>query len=371
MNHRLSAMSGLILGPIVCLLGGCAAQDSAKPAAAQRPHMTLAQSGSGFRTIANGQPVPDVQTPAANREPLPAPGDTQFTIACRTYEGRSHNPASQKGKDLLIKNKLDRGYIVHRQDDSILYYGFYPDRGSAERDLKKLAGVMDGSHEAFAQAKVVELNEKDPPAPAEWNLKNAKGYWSLEIAAFRESPERKQAAVDAVKEMRSKGIEGYFYHGPTTSSVCVGAWPRSAIREQATDGARTGSQNPDQPILVLPGPMDNLPQMFDRDTGEAPRIFAPKVDIVDESMKQAMRDYPVHMLNDHIPVRVNQQTKERVEDRSFYVVIPGAEEAYQASAHEAKTNGNPNQPAPGPLPPSMLSGRSSQTPGGRLRSVGE
>ena len=40
-----------------------------------------------------------------------------------------------------------------------------------------------------------------------------RSYWSVQITAFKDNPLRKQAAVDAVKELRAKGVEAYYYHG--------------------------------------------------------------------------------------------------------------------------------------------------------------
>ena len=54
--------------------------------------------------------------------------------------------------------------------------------------------------------------------------------WSVQIAAYEGSTQRKKFAVDAVRDARAEGVPAYYYHGPSISSVCVGAWPRAAVR---------------------------------------------------------------------------------------------------------------------------------------------
>src|SRR5205085_9341649 len=144
------------------------------------------------------------------------------------------------------------------ETQSVLYYGYYRayndtndlnESRRAQDDRAKLDKLQDAQGERpFASSIFVELTSPDPEAPAEWNLANAKGYWSLQIAAYKDSPDRKKAAVDSVRAAREKGIEAYYFHGPTTSSVCIGCWPREAVKAQ--DAAVGESLDPRQPILV-------------------------------------------------------------------------------------------------------------------------
>ena len=80
---------------------------------------------------------------------------------------------------------------------------------------------------------IVPIDSPDPVAPPEWNLANAKGYWSLQIAAYKDSPKRKEAAVEAVREARKNGVEAYYYHGETTSSS-----PSESRRRSSSSVAR-------------------------------------------------------------------------------------------------------------------------------------
>src|SRR5207244_4483730 len=98
----------------------------------------------------------------------------------------------------------------------------------------------------FKTAGFISLDAPDPLTRPEWDLANVdrnkgkaddtRAYWSLQVMAFRDNPKRKEAAVQAVEALRKQGIPAYFYHGESISSVCVGAWPASAVRTQVTDG---------------------------------------------------------------------------------------------------------------------------------------
>src|SRR5207249_4124674 len=98
----------------------------------------------------------------------------------------------------------------------------------------------------FRGAGFIMLDTPDPTSRPEWDLADVdrdkdkhdptRAFWSLQIMAFRGSPKRKEAAAQAVEVLRKQGVEAYYYHGETISSVCVGAWPVNAIKQQDTDG---------------------------------------------------------------------------------------------------------------------------------------
>jgi hypothetical protein len=148
------------------------------------------------------------------------------------------------------------------------------------------------------------------------------------VAAYQGSPERKRFAVDAVRAFRSHGIPAYYYHGETISSVCIGTWPRSAVKEQGVrDDAHT--VDPSQPILVLAdkAPPGINPELHDAD-GKKVLIVAPRLEILDPSMLETIGKYPRHSVNgeDHAKIADGQQ----VFDPSFLVEIH--HEAYAGAA---------------------------------------
>src|SRR5205085_4678908 len=126
-------------------------------------------------------------------------------------------------------------YAIHQDAESVIYYGFYRsindpkdsrETQRAQRDKKKIDSLVDAAgNRLFTQPFFVEVTSPDPAAPPEWNLANASqlgGYWSLQIAAYKASPARKEAAAEAVREARKRGVPAYYYHGEAPSSGCLG-----------------------------------------------------------------------------------------------------------------------------------------------------
>jgi hypothetical protein len=358
---------------------GCAAQEKTTPAGGGGALPAPAQP-----TAAHAQPSAPVAAPTGahgESTDVPIPPNAQFTIALRAYGGANHDLVAKQMKAQMIQAGLNNAYVVVGDKESTLYYGFYPSATDprARADLLKLSRWKTSfGEQPFAGSLLVELNPKDPPAPPEWNLANSKDYWSLQIAAYKDSPLRKKAAVDAVRAARAQGIEAYYYHGETTSSVCIGTWPRSAIKEQNSDRGETTASDMDRPIVVSTVPLAGLVNgpVIDRATGQTAKVYAPRIQIEDPTMIAAMKKYPYHLVNGelHATVTVDPQTGQRhkVDDRSFLVVIPGAEARYQAElngrpASAGETANGPHNASP--IPPSMLLGRPAQ--GGKLRSLND
>ena len=85
----------------------------------------------------------------------------------------------------------------------------------------------------FNKAMVVPLPEKDV-GPPEWDLKNARGVYSLLVAIFNNDPEkhyygRKKIAVAYCKQLREQGFEAYYNHDASQSHVTIGVFPASAV----------------------------------------------------------------------------------------------------------------------------------------------
>jgi hypothetical protein len=309
---------------------------------------------------------------AADRpvDPSIPPSDAQFTLYCQAVAGPAHVEQANIAKESLLKmTGMKDWYIVHQEGQSIIYYGFYrsiddpkdKDTARAQADRKKIDALKDAAgNKVFDRPLFVQIDSPDPAAPQEWNLLNSKGYWSLQIGAYKDSPQRKQMAVEAVRDARKRGIEAYYYHGETTSSVCIGAWPRDAVREQ--EDAAAQAQDPGQDILVLPQalPAGANVQIRNRD-GAPVKAVAPKFDILDPSMSAAKEQYPTHALNGEVHTKVvddpNTGKKAEVEDPSFFVVVP----------HKA-----PSLLRQEPAPPQLVGPATPQTPGaGKLRSLGD
>jgi len=326
--------------------------------------------------IAQAKPKPQEPAPAPakadpNAAPIP-PKDAQWTIYCQAIPGVTHVEQANAFKAELIKlTKMNDWYVIHSEDESTLYYGFYrsindpkdkKESERAQRDREKINALLDPQgNKIFQHSFFVEVTAPDPTAPPEWDLRNAPGYWSVEIGVYKDSPARKQAAVDAVREARKQGIEAYYYHGPTASSVCIGSWPREAVREQ--DEQTAIAHDPTQDVLVLPTPIAGMNNVEIRNReGQRVRALAPRTEIVDPSLLATMQKYPTHALNG---AEVVQKAKDpasgemkETKDPSLLVPIP----------HEGPSLLRQNAPPPSLVGPATP----SQPPGaGQLRSLGQ
>jgi hypothetical protein len=326
-------------------------------------------------TAAQGTPA-DTQTTI----PLNIPANAQWTLFCQRVTGADHVIRANQIKSILLKStKLPDWYVLHGEQDSTLYYGFYrtiDDPGDtaettrAQRDRQTIVALKDqvGEH-PFAQAVFVPLQTPDPAGPPEWNLANtpSSAVWTLQIAAYKDSPDRKQAAVDSVREARKQGIPAFYYHGPTVSSVCIGTWPAEAVRRTMP---APPDANPNDPVLVLDHAMPGLPTEIEDKEGNTVRTIAPKIEVLDPTLMEVMKKYPYHYLNGAQMMRKiqdpNTGVQREVYDPSFIVQIPHASHSPLTSPPQTPAmppaQQTPNTPAP-PSPP-------AQSSPGKLRSIG-
>lgn len=341
---RLSTISAVALAMLV---GLCIAPSSAAWAreddvwgrgrAADRPS---AKSPAPDRPSAAPAPRPQ-STPrdaaAAAGIPAPPPG-AQWTIYCQTISGPDHVARANRYKEqlALATPELRDWYVIHQDGQSTLYYGFYrsfddikdPETQRAQRDRRTIDALSDRQgNRPFKFAFFVALDSPDPVAPPEWNLANASGAYSLQIAAYTGHPLRKQAAVDAVRDARAQGIEAYYYHGENTSSVCVGAWPENAVvRRQEVVNARPG--DPDQPFIAAGIPLPEDAARNQRDAQGRPiRVEQERFEIVDASLSRAMRAFPEHAVNGEVSITTVVDASGKRVSRpasSFVVPIPRA-----------------------------------------------
>jgi hypothetical protein len=154
--------------------------------------------------------------------------------------------------------------------------------------------------------------------------------------------------VDSVREARKNGIEAYFYHGEVTgtSSVCIGCWPREAVKEQ--DSAVAESRDSEQPILVTDQPLPRSmgTNLMDRD-GKHVKALTPRIEPVDPTLIAAMKQYPYHQINGMEVIRrgKDRNTGKTVEapEQSFLVLVPQPGEGKGQVAATAGMQSTPGQ----------------------------
>jgi hypothetical protein len=65
--------------------------------------------------------------------------------------------------------------------------------------------------------------------PPQWDLRNARGSFTLQVGVTYGTPtlaDYKTAAIEWVKDLRSRGYEAYYFHDPERpqTSICVGTF---------------------------------------------------------------------------------------------------------------------------------------------------
>ena len=274
-----------------------------------------------------------------------APANARFTLLVYKLDGPGHvEQARLLKEDLERVSKRKDWYLTHGAEDSRLYFGFYrstndakdpkeADRARADRALVAGVQMADGSF-PFRTAAFVPLEAPDPSSRPEWNLfnvdvaknpkDNSRAFWSLQVMAFKDDPKRKEAAVQAVEALRANGYDAYYYHGETVSSVCVGAWPRLAIREQEGHGEHT-VVDPNADLMVLSEPAPKSRKISDKIYKDGKRVVpvAPDLQIDDPSLQKMVKIFPEHALNYEVKIRPTKDGK-GVPMSSFLVEIPRA-----------------------------------------------
>ena len=159
----------------------------------------------------------------------------QYTILLETFS----SPQSHVQQSLLRKQqaesrtKLKGLLVVHQADHSELFCGRYPSIEAAQKTLKE-------AKQYFPLAILVPVPGAEI-GPPEWKLENAQGLYTVVIADFYNDPEcgfmqRQEAAVEYCKQLRDEGLEAYYYHGLSHSSVTVGAFPSTSVVTVSQDG---------------------------------------------------------------------------------------------------------------------------------------
>lgn len=403
MYCRILLCAALILLPLGC--GGDAPvqpapADPIRPTNPNLPPNPSAPANPAYRSNpanpSNAAPRTPAATPrtAITRSDMPVPpADARYTLVCFTFTGPAHYKEAAKARQNLMQGQFKNWYIIQSAKESTLYHGFYKaiseqdatDAGLTPAQKRELIQEADRAQadkkaidaltnergdKPFQKSFFVNLDSNDPIAPPDWNLANLrqskgdkKHYWSLQIAAFKDNPLRKQAAVDAVREARAQGVPAYFYHGDTVSSVCVGTWPYHALKEQQT----AGGQSADSKSVIVISERPLSPALIDQLKRHGKIVvLTPRVEILDQTLIDMIKRFPRHAVNYNETRRKTPNAQggwDDVYDPSFLVVIPPAT---QGKGMEA----DPISPSEDPLDRLQL--HPTDTPGGgRLRTFGE
>lgn len=195
------------------------------------------------------------------------PGDREaWTIECGEFTEAGHEDVADSLATALKRVSglhSDKVRVQHSDDRSRIFYGTYnlqyveakvDGEGHARgdviieltnevrTDLDFIRKLAMGDRYPFFAARPIPEPSPDV-GPAEWNLRNANGVYTLNIGVTYPTAtlhDYKTAAVEWVKDLRGRGHEAYYYHDPNSakSSICVGTFGEDALVD--TGDGRTG-----------------------------------------------------------------------------------------------------------------------------------
>ena len=185
------------------------------------------------------------------------PGDSEvWTIECNEYKGENRRElADQMATSLKRVDDLKSRttWVQHEDGRSTVYCGEYklqyvrakkeaagdaPSEPQIElneaikRDLKYVRTLAVGDRFPFFSARPIPKPIPDA-GPPEWDLKNAKGVYTLNVGVTYNTPtlhNYKEAAVEWVRDLRDRGFQAYYYHDSVkpVTSICVGTFGEDA-----------------------------------------------------------------------------------------------------------------------------------------------
>ncbi len=187
-------------------------------------------------------------------------GETEvWTIECNSYKG-SRREAMADGMAKALKRvrqlRPKDVWVEHGDEQSCVYYGQYKlkyveaqvgsdtrSRGDAyvklnkeiRRDLQFIKTLAVGEKHPFLQSRPIP-KPLENVGPSEWDLREAKGVYSLQVGVTYNTPtlhNYKKAALDWVRVLRKEGHEAYYYHDPDEPRSCVyvGTFGENALIE--------------------------------------------------------------------------------------------------------------------------------------------
>lgn len=197
-----------------------------------------------------------------------------WTIRCGSARGSERSRISRAYADALKKLKdlkSDKIFVLDEDGEAVVFYGRYVRKVVVEKDetgeprerfrykpdprsdlalIRSLSQTLPdptGGQRVdwpFALAALEAMPLRQKSKLAKWELSQSKGYWTLQIAVFYNTPDmtqRKYAAEEYCRLLREeKGEDAYYHHGEVNSSVFIGSFPKSAIKADGKANPLTG-----------------------------------------------------------------------------------------------------------------------------------
>ena len=379
----------------ICILlatitAGCASgggETSPSAGAAGTPVKQPAMATAGASNTGAATAAPGTAAPAA-AAPLPTiPAGARYSIFCESYSGSDQVTLSSNLKNLLARNsQLKDWYVIHQSGQSSLYHGYYaefdPQAAGSDKAMKRESERAQRDHrlvesipnpqasdrKLFPRALFVPLDSPDPDAPPAWNLSNAPGFWTVQVAAFT-GADRKRQTIEAVRQARASNIPAFYYHGPAVSSVCVGSWDRTAMKEQSASVAGSIDNDPgaskdgDFVLNMTSQPLSKADRSQVGPDGKPMRMLQVKAEILDQTLADTLKQFPAQAVDGFEVPLVGTDANGRKVTRtrpSMIVMIPRATKDVAGAGSQT---GEPD--------PTLIRPGGEKNLGARLRGIGQ
>jgi len=165
----------------------------------------------------------------------------QWTINCCHINATAmpdHQEYCNRLADMLKKVqgiRPNQVRVTSNEYGSTIYYGSYTKQATSDhellvfppeftRDIELIRRMAYGNTTPFFEARP-ELMDNESSARGPWDVANAKGKYTLQIAVFYNTStfhNRKEAAEKYVKILRDQGYHAYYRHEIVKSHVFVG-----------------------------------------------------------------------------------------------------------------------------------------------------
>lgn len=251
-------------------------------------------------------------------------GEDNYSVLLKVFRGGEVGQQiaeAKRYKEQTEKHAGWRGlFVVHRDGQSLLYWGGYRTMAAAEGNRGKArAYVTPAGVRVYAGAMIVPMPGKEAERP-EWRLQDVgrEYVFTVLLAIFYDVPEaeyvgRREFALRYCEQLRREGEEAYYWHGPRQSIVTVGRFPASAVKLDRLDKTVAG-------IVETRSTGDRSKLVMYRYTG----------DVVDPQIAAIFRKHPDLAVNGcqrmvtKPDIRTGRPT--RMPDSTYLVVIPSEKE---------------------------------------------
>ncbi|MCC6681547.1 MAG: hypothetical protein IT445_11655 [Phycisphaeraceae bacterium] len=165
----------------------------------------------------------DMSSPSTDQEPI---AGHDWSIPLITFEGPDRFKQIEKARRQLLDHNLPDMWFEDYQNKATLYSGRFASPGDpqTQQTLDRIREIEIEGDKPYAKVKIIPLVGGHRVQLDPFDLQQFVGFFSLQVAVFTENyaGDRRAAAEQVTRDLRQKGEEAYFYHGPRNSSVCIG-----------------------------------------------------------------------------------------------------------------------------------------------------